>query len=151
MTLKHTSRPGPISLHRVMGGVAAHLLIGLTWAFGYKLLMEARPEAIQFRTFVGEIPTAEPSRLIYFSFCTLISVGYGDAYPVHRIARSLATALVGQLYPSVLIATFVGMSLQGRSSAGTGSGGGVLRRMPLVAFGKLAYIESLVALVEEHG
>ena len=74
MTLKHTSRPGPISLHRVMGGVAAHLLIGLTWAFGYKLLMEARPEAIQFRTFVGEIPTAEPSRLIYFSFCTLTNL-----------------------------------------------------------------------------
>jgi hypothetical protein len=92
MTLKHTSRPGPISLHGVMGGVAAYLLIGLTWAFGYKLLMEARPEAIHFRTFVGEIPTGEPSRLIYFRFCTLTSVGYGDAYPVHRIARSLATA-----------------------------------------------------------
>lgn len=92
MTLKHTFRPGPISLHRVMGGVAAYLLIGLTWAFGYKLPMEARPEAIHFRTFVGEIPTGEPSRLIYFLFCTLTSVGYGDAYPVHRIARSLATA-----------------------------------------------------------
>jgi hypothetical protein len=51
--LKPTFRPGPISLHRVMGGVAAYLLIGLTWAFGYKLLMEARPEAIHFRTFVG--------------------------------------------------------------------------------------------------
>jgi hypothetical protein len=54
MTLKHTFRPGPISLHRVMGGVAAYL--------------------------------------IDFSFGTLTSVGYGDAYPVHRIARSLATA-----------------------------------------------------------
>jgi hypothetical protein len=119
MTLKHTFRPGPISLHRVMGGVAAYLLIGLTWAFGYKLLMEVRPDAIHFQTFAGGIPTAEPSRLIYFSFCTLTSVGYGDAYPVHRIARSLATAeaLVGQLYPSVLIATLVGMSLQVRSSA----------------------------------
>ena len=92
MTLKHTFRPGPISLHRVMGGVAAYLLIGLTWAFGYKLLTEARPEPIHFRTFVGEIPTGEPSRLIDFSFCTLTSVGYGDAYPVHRMARSLATA-----------------------------------------------------------
>ena len=54
MTLKHTFRPGPISLHRVMGGVAAYL--------------------------------------IDFSFGTLTGVGYGDAYPVHRIARSLATA-----------------------------------------------------------
>ena len=71
MTLTHTFRPGPISVHRVMGGVAAYLLIGLTWAFGYKLLMERRPDAIHFQSsFVG-IPTGEPSRLIYFSFATL--------------------------------------------------------------------------------
>src|SRR3984893_8601292 len=122
MTLRHTFRPGPISVHRVMGGVAAYLLIGLTWAFGYKLLMEERPDAIHFQSSFARIPTGEPSRLIYFSFATLTSVSYGDAYPVHRVARSLAMAeaLIGQLYPTILIATVVGMSLQTRSSAGTG-------------------------------
>jgi Ion channel len=121
MTLKHTFRPGAISVHRIMGGVAAYLLIGVTWAFGYKLLMETRPDAIHFQSFVGGIPTGEPSRLIYFSFSTLTSVSYGDAYPVHRIAHSLAMAeaLIGQLYPSILIATLVGMSLQARSGPGT--------------------------------
>jgi hypothetical protein len=34
MTLRHTFRPGRVSMHRVMGGVAAYLLIGLTWSFG---------------------------------------------------------------------------------------------------------------------
>jgi hypothetical protein len=122
MTLRQTFRPGPVSVHRVMGGIAAYLLIGVTWAFGYKLLMEKRPDAIHFQTFVGGIPTGEPSLLMYFSFSTLTSVGYGDAYPVHRIARSLATAeaLIGQLYPAILIATLVGLSLQARASAGTG-------------------------------
>jgi Ion channel len=117
MTLRQTFRPGLVSVYRVMGGVAAYLLIGLTWAFGYKLLMEERPNAIHFQTFIGGIPTSEPSRLIQFSFSTLTSVSYGDAYPVHRIARSLATAeaLIGQLYPAILIATLVGMSLQSRS------------------------------------
>jgi Ion channel len=123
VTLKQTFRPGPVSVHRVMGGVAAYLLIGVTWAFGYKLLMEQRPDAIHFQTFIGGIPTAEPSLLMYFSFSTLTSVGYGDAYPVHRIARSLATAeaLIGQLYPAILIATLVGLSLQARANAGTGA------------------------------
>src|SRR6202166_272264 len=120
MTLKHTFRPGPISVHRVMGGVAAYLLIGVTWAFGYKLLMEMIPEAIHFQTplAVG-VPTGEPSRLIYFSFETLTTVAFGDAYPVHRIARSLTTAeaLIGQLYPAILIATLVGMALQARFNA----------------------------------
>jgi hypothetical protein len=121
MTLKLTILlPGPVSVHRVMGGVAAYLLIGLTWAFGYKLLLEIIPGAIHFQTPLGEgVPTGEPGRLIYFNFETLTTVSFGDVYPVHRIARSLAIAeaLIGQLYPAILIATLVGMALQARFNA----------------------------------
>jgi hypothetical protein len=100
-----------------MGGVAAYLLIGVTWAFMYKLLMQEVPDAIHFQTPLAPgASTGEPSRLLYFSFETLTTVSYGDAYPVHRIARSLAIAeaLIGQLYPAVLIATLVGRALQER-------------------------------------
>ncbi len=120
MTLKQTFLPGPVNVHRVMGGVAAYLLIGVTWAFGYKLLLEVVPDAIHFQSsFAAGVPTGEPARLIYFSFATLTTVTYGDAYPVHRVARSLAIAeaLIGQLYPAILIATLVGMALQARFSA----------------------------------
>jgi len=117
MTLKQTFLPGAVNVHRVMGGVAAYLLIGVTWAFGYKLLMEMIPGGIHFQMpLAAGVPTGEPSRLIYFSFETLTTVSYGDAYPLHRIARSLTTAeaLIGQLYPAILIATLVGMALQAR-------------------------------------
>ena len=57
MTLRHTFRPGRVSVHRVMGGVAAYLLIGLTWAFGYKMLMEERPDAIHFHSTVTAAAT----------------------------------------------------------------------------------------------
>ena len=122
MTLKQTFLPGAVNVHRVMGGVAAYLLIGVTWAFGYKLLMEEIPDAIHFQSPLAiGIPTGEPSRLIYFSFETLTTVSYGDAYPVHRIARSLTTAesLIGQLYPAILIASLVGMALQARFNPAT--------------------------------
>jgi hypothetical protein len=117
MTLKQTFHSGPVNVHRVMGGVAAYLLIGVTWAFGYKLLMEEIPDAIHFQSpLAAGVSTGEPARLIYFSFETLTTVSYGDAYPVHRVARSLAIAeaLIGQLYPAILIATLVGMALQAR-------------------------------------
>ncbi|MGA8101876.1 MAG: ion channel [Candidatus Acidiferrales bacterium] len=119
MTLKQTFLPGPVNVHRVMGGVAAYLLIGVTWAFGYKLLMIEDPDAIRFQSSFAGISTGEPARLIYFSFATLTTLSYGDAYPVHRIARSMAIgeALIGQLYPAILIATLVGMAVQARLSA----------------------------------
>jgi hypothetical protein len=119
MTLKQTFLPGPVNVHRVMGGVAAYLLIGVTWAFAYKLLIEEIPNAIHFQSSFDGYATGEPSRLLYFSFTTLTTLSYGDVYPVHRIARSLAISegLIGQLYPAILIATLVGMSLQSRSNA----------------------------------
>jgi hypothetical protein len=119
MTLKQTFLPGPVNVHRVMGGVAAYLLIGVTWAFGYKLLIEEVPDAIHFQSSFAGFSTGEPSRLLYFSFSTLTTLSYGDAYPVHRVARSLAIAeaLIGQLYPAILIATLVGMALQARFSS----------------------------------
>jgi hypothetical protein len=59
MTLKQTFLiPGPVSVYRVMGGVAAYLLIGVTWAFGYKLLPEMIPGAIHSQTpLVAEVAT----------------------------------------------------------------------------------------------
>jgi hypothetical protein len=119
MTLKRTFHPGEVNVHRVMGGVAAYLLIGVTWAFAYKLLMVEVPDAIHFQTsFVG-FSTGEPARFIDFSFATLTTLSFGDAYPVSRVARSLVTAeaLIGQLYPAILIATLVGMALQARFNA----------------------------------
>jgi hypothetical protein len=84
MTLKQTFLPGPVNVHRVMGGVAAYLLIGVTWAFGYKLLMEEVPDAIHFPSSFTGTATGEPARLMYFSFATLTTLSYGDAYPVEQ-------------------------------------------------------------------
>ena len=54
---------------------------------------------------------------MYFSFVTLTTVGYGDIVPVHRVARSLATAeaLTGQLYIAVLLARLVSLEVSGRN------------------------------------
>jgi voltage-gated potassium channel Kch len=48
---------------------------------------------------------------MYFSFVTLTTVGYGDITPAILASRSMANleALVGQLYPAILIARLVSM------------------------------------------
>jgi Ion channel len=116
MTLKRTLRPGPVTVYRVMGGVAGYLIIGLTWALAYDILVQQVPDAIHFLPATARGLPGQPSQLIYFSFVTLTTVGYGDVYPAHPAARSLAVAeaLVGQLYIAILISSLVGMALQTR-------------------------------------
>ena len=56
----------------------------------------------------------------YFSFVTLTTVGYGDITPVHPVARVLAVgeALVGQLYPAILIGRLVSLQITSRPQDG---------------------------------
>ena len=118
MTLKRTLRPGPVTLYRVMGGIAAYLLIGFAWTYAYQLVLHQAPGAIHFQSGVADISSRQPSQLIYFSFVTLTTVGFGDVYPVHPAVRRLAVAeaLVGQLYIAILISSLVGMALQAKSA-----------------------------------
>lgn len=116
VTLKRTLRPGRVTVFRVIGAIAGYLLIGFTWAFAYQLIVQEIPDAIYFEPGTAEA-AGQPGHLIYFSFITLTTVGYGDAHPVHPAARSLAVAeaLVGQLYLATLIASLVGMASLARS------------------------------------
>jgi hypothetical protein len=56
------------------------------------------------------------SALLYFSFTTLTTAGYGDITPVHPLARNLANleSVVGQLYPATLLARLVSLELEHR-------------------------------------
>jgi hypothetical protein len=109
-------RAGRITLHRVLGAVAAYLSIGVGWGYAYYAASLCNPDAVQFvkSPDLHEIPAA---RYVYFSFVTLTTVGYGDAVPTDPVTRSLAVAeaLTGQLYPAVLIAGVLGVALQSRS------------------------------------
>ena len=124
MTLKRTLRPGPVTLYRVMGGIAGYLLIGFAWTFAYQLVEHQAPGAFHFASGIVDVSSRQPSQLIYFSFVTLTTVGYGDVYPVHPAARSLAIAeaLVGELYLAILISSLVGMALQAKSAGVHNSG-----------------------------
>lgn len=101
-------RSGGITIYRVYGAIAVYILLGILWGEFYVLIYLFEPSAFYFSpaTQSSEPPISE---LIYFSFTMLTTLGVGDILPVHPMARSLATleALVGQLYPAVLLARLV--------------------------------------------
>jgi voltage-gated potassium channel len=54
--------------------------------------------------------------LLYYSFVTLASLGYGDIIPLVPLARTLAymEAISGQLYIAIMLAGLVGLFLKHR-------------------------------------
>jgi hypothetical protein len=107
-------RKGPVTWSRIQGGVCAYLLLGMAWASAYQFLEQRYPGSIQFISQPADIDQLT-SKLTYFSFGVLTSLG-SDIAPLLPFARSLATgeAIVGQLFPALLIGTLVAMAMQAR-------------------------------------
>ena len=101
-------RSGGINIYRIYGAVAVYMLLGILWGQFYVMVYLLDPSSFYFdpSTQRGEPPISE---LIYFSFSTLTTLGLGDIVPVSPIARSMVAleALVGQIYPAVLLARLV--------------------------------------------
>ncbi len=110
-------RGGPVTWSRIQGGVSAYLLLGLAWASAFQLLEQLRPGSFHFVTAPLDIDQLT-SKLTYFSFCTLTTIG-SEIVPLHPFARSLtiAEAIVGQLFPAILIGTLVAMALQSHTKS----------------------------------
>ena len=121
--LAQVFRDDAINMMRVQGAVAAYLLIGVAYAYAYLLDWHVNPGAITST----EGPMARLSDWLYFSFCTLSTVGYGDIVPTSRLSRSLATAeaITGQLYLAITIARLVGMEIGSRQKERVIGRGGV--------------------------
>ena len=103
-----------IDINKIVGSVTIYLLIGIIWALLYGLV-----ETVFAGSFSGNLLNVGGSQfwdLIYFSFVTLTTLGYGDILPVNTYARTLAymEAIVGQFYIAILVASLVSAHLSGR-------------------------------------
>ena len=106
--------PGRITYHRIIGAILVYLSVALTFVALYSIVGLIVPNAFSGMS-LGDSP-ALASNVIYFSFVTLTSTGYGDIFPVHPVARSLCNleTIIGQLYPATLLARLVSLEIEGR-------------------------------------
>jgi hypothetical protein len=88
----------------VLGALCAYLLIGLTFTSLYGF--------VDVLSSGGLFAMPDPTGLdlLYFSFVTLTTVGYGDLVAADNVGRMLAIseALIGQLYLVTIVALVVG-------------------------------------------
>lgn len=93
---------------KLWGAAAAYLMLGAAWTFAYALVGHNHPDA--FAVFGTPTPV-DTVDLLYFSFTTLTSTGYGDITPFIRQARALCVIeqITGTLYLTILIARLAGV------------------------------------------
>jgi hypothetical protein len=93
----------------VAGALSVYLLIGFAWSLAYQGLSIVDPAALRADTAIAPEGRLDRMDLLYFSFITLATVGYGDITAVAPGAQFLAyaEAVTGVLYVAVLVARIV--------------------------------------------
>ena len=106
-----------VDAQMIYAALCLYLLFGLLWTLAYFVIALLDPGAINL---VVDITNSDHHgttqllhELIYFSFVTQTTLGYGDLLPVSGIARAfvITQALVGQIYVAVVIARLVGLQI----------------------------------------
>ncbi len=104
------------TLQSVFGSVNAYLLLGLAWAMLYWATERIEGETLDFPNPPASTSTNHPeksitsfSTVVYFSFVTMSTLGYGDIRPATPMTRTLAwmQSVTGQFYLAILVARVV--------------------------------------------
>jgi hypothetical protein len=107
-----TLRRSDVNVDTIAGAACVYTLLALVWGNLYVLVELLHPGSFQIPAVWRMGATGDPSAaLVYFSFITLTTVGYGDITPAWPGAGGLAAAeaVVGQLYLAITIARLVGL------------------------------------------
>jgi len=121
--LIYVFRRSAVTLDSIFAGVSAYLLIAFAFAYVYLFTAMSTPDSFRFPSTIAGI--ADPgldASMMYFSFVTLATLGYGDILPYSESARILAVieAVVGQFYVAVIVAVLVSRFIApAASSSGT--------------------------------
>jgi hypothetical protein len=101
-----------VSADVLAGALATYIMAGLAFALVYGVLASVWPDAFLTST-AG--PASFPD-LVYFSFVTLLTIGFGDVTPVTPVARAvvLVEGLFGVVFTTVVMASLVAAHLQQR-------------------------------------
>lgn len=93
------------------GAVSVYLLIGGAFSMLYVFVETLAPGSFVASADVIPARTIGWSDLLYYSFTTLTTMGYGDIVPSSPHAKSIATleAVVGVMYVATIIARLVGL------------------------------------------
>ncbi|MDQ7047251.1 MAG: potassium channel family protein [Sulfurovum sp.] len=110
-SVKQVLTVGDIDGNKIIGSLSLYLLLGLIWAVIYLLLMTIDPHS-----FSGlEVANWQQgfSRMVYYSFVTLTTLGYGDILPSTHVAEFFVymEAIIGVFYMAIIVSSLISLRL----------------------------------------
>jgi hypothetical protein len=114
--LRHLLKEQRVTSDTLCGAASVYILTGLAWVPLYIAIENQFPGSFQSTGSNHGSPEALWEDLLYFSFTTLTTLGYGDISARTAQAQSLAIleAINGVLYIAVLVSKLVGMNIEYR-------------------------------------
>jgi voltage-gated potassium channel len=107
-----------VTLDTIAGAVCAYLLIGLGWAFVYRVMFVINPHSFLFGSgsfahIFEENKRPQLMNFAYYSYTTLSTTGFGDITPASGASRAISVleAIAGQFFIAILIARLVSLEL----------------------------------------
>jgi small-conductance mechanosensitive channel len=94
---------GAVTLQSMFGGLCIYLLIAIAFSFAFGVLDNVGDP------FFADGRTGSTANLLYFSFATMTTTGFGDFVAATDAGRALSVteALVGQIYLVTVVALIV--------------------------------------------
>ena len=106
--LNYVLRRDLMTADKLYGAVSIYLLLAILWALLHGVLQYFYPGAYAFG---GTPKTLDMGELIYFSFTTLTTMGFGDITPllIQSCFLTILEAMTGVMYVAILIARLTGV------------------------------------------
>ena len=110
---RHLRRDEGVRLDAVFGALAIYVMIGALFA-----AVDNFSRVASHGRFLTHHPHATFEDVLYFSYSTLTTLGYGDLTPATRLARTLAIleSLIGQFYLVTVLALLISTMAHRRAS-----------------------------------
>ncbi len=108
-----------VTIDCILGSICVYIFLGMFFAFVFGLVALLLPGSFNY-AMQGASPRAITlNDILYFSYSTLTTTGYGDITPARPFVRMLATleSIAGTLYIAIMISRLVGLHVAERSAA----------------------------------
>lgn len=107
------SRSHEVGVLEFLRSINIYFLMGIVGGIVFRTMYAIDPTCIN----INDVDVLYTTDLVYFSFETITTLGYGDITPNSPLAKNVAIFLsfVGQLYLAMIIALLMGKYLKGSS------------------------------------